>query len=114
MPKMRRSCYHHGMAKRSTSQARHAKKLSHQDADAIVVSQAEDDAALEPAVEVRRGKRGSFSIPPDLAKRAAFLARVHRAPRVDDWLMRLIKERIEIEEVAYAAAKREMKSKPRR
>jgi hypothetical protein len=90
------------------------KKLSPEEIDDIVVSQAEDDTAWEPPVEVRRGKPGSFFIPPDLAERAAFLARVHHAAGVEEWLTRVIKERIELEEVAFAAVKREMKSKGQR
>ncbi len=50
--------------------------------DDLVISQAGNDAAWEAPVEVRRNKPGSFSIPPDLTERAAFLARIHRAPGV--------------------------------
>jgi len=63
---------------------------------------------------VRRSKPGSFYLPPDLAERAAFLARVHYAPGIEEWLTRVIKEQIEIEEGAYLAAKRELKSKRER
>jgi hypothetical protein len=44
----------------------------------------------------------------DLAARAAFLAQVHRASGVEEWLTRVIRERIELEEVAFAAAKRDL------
>ena len=90
------------------------KHLPSKQADDLVVSQADDDNAWEAPIEVRRAKPGSFSIPPDLAERAAFLARMHHATAVDEWLARVIKERIELEEVAYAAAKREMKTKRER
>ena len=90
------------------------KKLSPEEIDDIVVSQAEDDAAWESPIEVRRAKPGSYSISPDLAERAAFLARVHHAAGVEEWLTRVIKERIELEEVAFAAAKRELRSKRQR
>jgi len=90
------------------------KGLSPKQIDDFVVSQADDDKAWGTPTEVRRAKPGSFSIPPDLAERAAFLARMHHAARVEEWLARVIKERIELEEVAYAAAKREMKTKRER
>ena len=90
------------------------KHLSSRQIDDLIVSQADEDTAWGAPIEVRRAKPGSFSIPPDLAKRAAFLARMHRAAGVEEWLARVIKERIELEEVAYATAKREMKTKGER
>jgi hypothetical protein len=84
--------------------------LSPDQIDDLVVSQAEADSAWGRAIQVRRGKAGSYSIPPDLAARAAFLARLHHASGVEEWLNRVIRERIELEEVAYAAVKREIKS----
>jgi hypothetical protein len=90
------------------------RKLSPDEIDDIVVSEAQDETAWEPPVEVRRTRPGSFSIPPDLAERAAFLARVHHAAGVEEWLTRVIKERIELEEVAFAAVKREMKLRGQR
>ena len=90
------------------------KNLSPKQIDDLVVSQADDDNAWGRAIKVRRAKPGSFSIPPDLAERAAFLARMHRAAGLEEWLARVIKERIELEEVAYATAKREMKTRRER
>ncbi len=88
--------------------------LSPQQIDDLVISQADEDSTWGTGVEVRRAKPGSFSIPPELAERAAFLARMHHAAGVEEWLARVIKERIELEEVAYAAAKREMRTKKER
>jgi hypothetical protein len=88
-----------------------AKKPTPSEIDELVVGQAENEAAWGTPIKVRRRKSGSFSIPPDLAERAAFLARVHRASGVEEWLAGVIKERIEIEETAYAAAKRDLKAK---
>jgi hypothetical protein len=90
------------------------KHLSPKQIDDLIISQADEDKAWEAPIKVRRAKRGAFSIPPDLAERAAFLARMHHAAGVDEWLARVIKERIELEEVAYAAAKREMVTKRER
>ena len=92
---------------------RNSKKqvLTPEQIDEMVTSQAEDDGAWEKPIEVKRGKAGSFSIPPELAERAAFLARVHHAGGLQEWLTKVIKERVELEEGAYAAVKRELKSK---
>jgi hypothetical protein len=85
-------------------------RLRKEEIDDIVVSRAEDDAAWEPPIQVHREKSESFSIAADLARRAAFLARVHHSSDVEEWLARVIRERIELEEGAYAAVKREMHS----
>jgi len=84
------------------------KQLSEPEIDQIVESQAEDDAAWQKPIKVRRAKLTSLSLPADLAARAAFLARLHREKNVDEWLARIIKERLELEEVAFGRAKREM------
>ena len=45
--------------------------------DRVVIAQADEDAAWQKAIVVRRPKSTSLSIPADLAARAAFLARLH-------------------------------------
>jgi hypothetical protein len=49
-------------------------------------------------------------MPEPLAARAAFLARLHREKNVEDWLSRIIRERVELEESAFSRAKRELAS----
>ncbi|HJX30153.1 MAG TPA: hypothetical protein VJ885_19790 [Thermoanaerobaculia bacterium] len=85
-----------------------AKPLSEEAIDELTIAQADDDSAWEAPIEVKGKKSASFSLPSDLAARAAFLSRVHRAKGVEVWLSRIIRERIELEEVAFAAAKREI------
>ncbi len=87
------------------------KKLSEQTIDQIVIAQADDDAAWEKPVRVRRTKPASLSIPPDLAARAAFLARLHRTRNVEEWLTHVIQERVELEEAAFAGAKQDLAAK---
>lgn len=87
------------------------RKLSEKEIDNIVIKQAHDDAAWESPVHVRKTKSAALSIPADIAERAAFLARLHREPGIEEWLMRIIRERIEIEEVAFFEAKREISAK---
>ena len=76
--------------------------------DDIVVSQAEDDSAWEEAVEVRRSQGAALKIPAELVARAAFLARVHRTSDLQEWITKILRERIELEEVAFAEAKRDL------
>jgi hypothetical protein len=91
-----------------STKRRTKKQLSEEEIDKIVESQADDDSAWEKPIKVHRAKAASLSIPAELAARAAFLARLHRENNVEDWLRKVIKERVEIEEVAFNEAKREM------
>ncbi len=88
-------------------------RLSEEEIDVLVEAQALDALAWGPPQRVRRGDATSVAIPAELAARAAFLARLHRTSRLEDWLTRIIRERIEIEEVAFATAKRELATSSR-
>jgi hypothetical protein len=85
-------------------------KLSQDHVDRIVTVQADDDSAWQKAIVVRRPKSTSLSIPAELAARAAFLAKLHRESRVDKWVERIVRERVEIEESAFTAAKKTLAS----
>lgn len=84
------------------------KQLSEEEIDRIVESQAKDDSAWEKPIQVRKARAASLSLPAELAARAAFLTKLHREKNVEDWLRRIIKERVELEEVAFIEAKREI------
>jgi len=84
------------------------KPLSEQEIDLIVESQSDNDSAWEKPIKVHRAKPASLSIPAELAARASFLAKLHRANNLEEWLTKVIKERVELEEVALNEAKREM------
>lgn len=83
-------------------------KPSEEEIDEIVASHANDDLAWEEAIHVKRLVVESFSLPADLAARASFVARLHHARGLEEWLMRVIRERIELEEFAFAEAKRDI------
>lgn len=85
--------------------------LSAEEIDEAVSAEADDDSAWEKPVKVRRPKAAAFELPSDLAARAAFFARLHRSPAVEEWLRRVVQERIEMEEAAFAELKREMAAK---
>jgi hypothetical protein len=76
--------------------------------DEIVVAQADDESAWEEPVAVRRKRDADVRIPAELAARAAFLARLHRISDVQEWITKILRERIELEEVAFAEAKRDL------
>jgi hypothetical protein len=84
------------------------KRFTEKEIDEVVVAQADDDLAWEEAVQVPRDREAAISIPAELAMRAAFLARLHRKSSVEEWVTHVIQERIELEEAAFAGAKREL------
>jgi hypothetical protein len=88
-----------------------AKALSEEEIDKIVSTQADDDSAWTKPVHVRRATPASVLLSSELAVRAAFFARLHREKSVESWLTRIIQERIDLEEAAFAGAKRELGAK---
>lgn len=81
------------------------RKLLESEIDQIVVAQANDDDAWESPIHVERSKPTSLSLPGDLAVRAAFLAQLHRTQSVEEWLTRVIQDRIELEEAVFVGIK---------
>ena len=79
--------------------------------DEIVIAEADDSSEWEQPVRVEKTKPASLSIPGELAARATFLAQVHREERVEEWLTRIIRERVELEETAFVEAKRDLATK---
>ena len=87
------------------------RKFSEGEIDKIVVKQADKDSAWEEPIHVRKKKLTSLSVPAEIAARAAFLAKMHRETNIEKWLIHIIRERIEIEEIAFVEAKRDMAAK---
>ena len=85
--------------------------LSEQDIDQIVVAQAEDDAAWGKPVQVHKTKPASVPLPSALAMRVAFFARLHREQSMEAWIERIIQERLDLEEAAFAGLKRDLATK---
>ena len=84
------------------------KALSQEEIDKIVVAQANDNSAWKKPIRVRKAKPTTVSLPAELAARAAFFARLHREASIEDWLRRVIEERIDLEEAAFAGLKRDL------
>ena len=94
--------------RRNTSPAK--PQLTEVEIDRVVTAQVDEDAAWQKAMVIKRPKSTSLSIPAELAARAAFLARLHRGSPVDKWVERIVRERVEIEESAFTAAKKTLAS----
>ncbi len=80
--------------------------LTDEEIDEIVTVEADDDSAWAEPVPVRPQQPAAIALSGDLAARAAFLARIHREKSLKNWLLRVIRERIELEEGAFVEAKR--------
>ena len=85
-----------------------AAKKTEREIDELVIAEANDDSAWEKPERVRPSKDEAVSIPAEVASRAAFFARLHRASSVDDWIKKIVAERVDIEEAAFAEAKRDL------
>jgi hypothetical protein len=96
---------------RRTHDRGNKRKTSEEGIDKIVEAQADDDSAWEAPIRVRRDKATPLSIPAELIARASFLAKLHRERGAEQWLTRIIRERLEVEEIAFAQIKRELKEK---
>ncbi len=90
------------------------KSMTEEEIDRIVTAHANDEKAWGKPVKVRRTKSKSFALPAALAARAAFIARLHREANLENWLKRIIQERIDIEEAAFTGFKKELLSKGNR
>ncbi len=75
--------------------------------DDIVVSQADEDSMWEARVRVSRAANAKLPLPAEIAARASFVARLHGV-KVEEWLMRVIEERVRFEESAFAEIKRDL------
>ncbi len=97
---------HYRMATMRTKKK--AQPLTEREIDNIVVAQADDDTAWGKPVRVRKAKTASVPLPSALATRVAFFARLHREKSIEAWLERIIQDRLDLEEAAFAGLKREL------
>ena len=86
--------------------------LSEKQIDEIVEAQGDDDSAWGKPTRVRRRESlTSIALTSELAARAAFIARLHGETRVENWLSRVIQERVALEEAIFAELKRDLSGK---
>ena len=93
----------------NTNKKKIARRDRH-DIDNVVISQANDDRAWDSPVRVKRAKSMPLLISRELAARAAFLANLHGEPGLDQWVERVLRERVELEEHAFTRAKKDLAS----
>ena len=94
----------------STRKKRKTATLDQEAIDQLVIAHSDDESAWEAPIRIKKSKPASLAIPGDLAARAAFLANLHREAGVDKWVERVLRARVELEELAFAEAKKELAS----
>ncbi len=82
--------------------------MTEEEIDQKVIAQADNASAWESPAKVRKSKSTSVTLPSELASKAAFFARLHREGSLDNWLKRIIQERLDIEEAAFSGFKKEL------
>jgi hypothetical protein len=106
----RRGSHYYWVAVMSTKKKNKTQAPDQSAIDEVVIKQAEDDSAWDKPTRVKRPKVTSLSIPGELASRAAFLAKLHRESGLEEWVERVLRERVELEEGAFSEAKKQLAS----
>ena len=88
--------------------SKRVKNVSEEEIDRLVIAQAGNEAEWGKPVHVHKSGTSAVSLPAELAARAAFFARLHREASLQEWIERIIEERINIEEAVFAEAKRDL------
>ena len=86
-------------------------QLTDAEIDESVVREADDDAAWEPPINVQVNLPLQIELPNALATKAAFFARLHNVSTVEEWLQKIIHERLVFEEAVFADIKRVMEER---
>jgi hypothetical protein len=102
-----RCTHHYRMGNMNTKSS---VQLSEDQIDELVIAQADDMTAWEEPVDVLISQQ-AVSLPPELAKRAAFFAKLHNKSNAEEWLQGIIRERIQFEEAAFVDLKQAMISR---
>lgn len=90
---------------------RKTQALTEQEIDKIIVAQADDDSAWGKPIRVRKTKTAAVPLSSALAERVAFFALLHREKSMEAWVARIIQERLDLEEAAFAGLKRDLAAK---
>ena len=85
--------------------------MSEEEIDNIVIKQADDTSLWEESIYVHKAKLFSLSIPIELAERAMLFAKIHREKGIEEWITRIIRERIELEEFTFNTVKHKLENK---
>lgn len=85
----------------TVKRARKGDRLSVGEIDQLIVAESENESAWTKPVQVRRAASESLALPHDVALRAEFFSRLHKSKNLNDWLRRIIQERLDLEEAVF-------------
>ena len=83
------------------------KKLTEEEIDKIVISEADDMSKWEKPISV---KPTSIRFSSEIIEKAKYLARLHKTRGYQTWLKQIVEERIDLEEKLLSDFKRERKT----
>lgn len=83
------------------------RKMTEEDIDKIVISEADDMSKWEKPITV---KPTSIRFSPAIIEKAKYLARLHKTRGYQTWLKQIVEERIELEERLLSDLRRELKT----
>jgi hypothetical protein len=87
------------------------KKMTEDEIDEIVTAEADDYSAWDKPIRVRVARDAKVPLPSELAARAAFFARLHHEIGLEQWVQRIVHERVDLEEAVFSQLKKELTTK---
>jgi predicted DNA binding CopG/RHH family protein len=76
----------------------YTKKLTEEKIDEIVIKEADDLSKWEKPIRVKAPQAISIRLSAELIQKVKLLAKIHKTNNYQDWLEKIIKERIHLEE----------------
>jgi len=86
------------------------KKLTEEEIDEIVISEADDITKWEEPISVKPLGTALIRLSPDMIEKARYFAKVHNYHSYQIWLKRVIEDRIKTEEEILKELKQDLQS----
>jgi len=77
---------------------KNSKKLTNEQIDEIVTKESDDLSKWEEPIEVKAPQAILLRLSPELIQKIKFLATIHKTDNYQNWLEKIIKERIQLED----------------
>jgi len=77
---------------------KNSKKLTIEQIDEIVTKESDDLSKWEEPIEVKAPQAVLLRLSPELIQKIKFLATIHKTDNYQNWLEKIIKERIQLED----------------
>ena len=77
---------------------KNSKKLTNEQIDEIVTIESDDLSKWEEPIEVKAPQAVLLRLSPELIQKIKFLATIHKTDNYQNWLEKIIKERIQLED----------------